>query len=148
MSSRKIFLPSLHADGHQTGESLLQVIRGAFAVRKDHKTGGNTGRGKQKNEKTEYEKRGAKGARPEMERAGKKLNMDISADAAGRTGAGCRKRQRRRSADARDQWTRLDTRKEYKKLNTDISARRGAEAVGAAGVGGESSFQSKICSNC
>ena len=43
MSSRKIFLPSLHADGHQTGESLLQVIRGAFAVRKNHKTGGNLG---------------------------------------------------------------------------------------------------------
>ena len=43
MSSRKIFLPSLHADGHQTGESLLQVIRDIFAVRKDHKTGGNLG---------------------------------------------------------------------------------------------------------
>ena len=41
MSSRKIFLPSLHADGHQTGESLLQVIRDIFAVRKNHKTGGN-----------------------------------------------------------------------------------------------------------
>ena len=53
------------------GESLLQVIRGAFAVRKNHKTGGNTGRGKQKNEKTEYDERGAKGARPEMERADK-----------------------------------------------------------------------------
>ena len=39
----EIFLPSLHADGHQTGESLLQVIRGAFAVRKNHKTGGNLG---------------------------------------------------------------------------------------------------------
>ena len=43
MSSRKIFLPSLHADGHQTGESLLQVIRDIFAVRKNHKTGGNLG---------------------------------------------------------------------------------------------------------
>ena len=43
MSSRKIFLPSLHTYGHQTGESLLQVIRGAFAVRKNHKTGGNLG---------------------------------------------------------------------------------------------------------
>ena len=43
MSSRKIFLPSLHISGHQTGESLLQVIRGAFAVRKNHKTGGNLG---------------------------------------------------------------------------------------------------------
>ena len=43
MSSRKFFLPSLHADGHQMGESLLQVIRGAFAVRKNHKTGGNLG---------------------------------------------------------------------------------------------------------
>ena len=36
-------MPSLYADGHQTGESLLQVIRGAFAVRKNHKTGGNLG---------------------------------------------------------------------------------------------------------
>ena len=53
------------------GESLLQVIRGAFAVRKNHKPGGNMGRGKQKNEKTEYDERGAKGARPEMERADK-----------------------------------------------------------------------------
>ena len=43
MSSRKIFLPSLHTYGHQTGESLLQVIRGAFDVRKDHKAGGNLG---------------------------------------------------------------------------------------------------------
>ena len=43
MSSRKFFLPSLHADGHQTGESLLQVIRDIFAVRKNHKTGGNLG---------------------------------------------------------------------------------------------------------
>ena len=33
-------------------------------------------------------------------KANKKLNMDISADAAGRTGAGCRKRQRRRGAEA------------------------------------------------
>ena len=39
----EIFLPSLHADGHQTGESLLQVIRDIFAVRKNHKTGGNLG---------------------------------------------------------------------------------------------------------
>ena len=39
----EIFLPSLHISGHQTGESLLQVIRGAFAVRKNHKTGGNLG---------------------------------------------------------------------------------------------------------
>ena len=46
--------------------------------------------------------------------------------------------------------TWLDTKKVNKKLNMDISAaaRRGAEAVGAAGVGGESSFRSKICSNC
>ena len=36
-------MPSLHADGHQTGESLLQVIRDIFAVRKNHKTGGNLG---------------------------------------------------------------------------------------------------------
>ena len=43
MSSRKIFLPSLHTYGHQTGESLLQVIRDIFAVRKNHKTGGNLG---------------------------------------------------------------------------------------------------------
>ena len=43
MSSRKIFLPSLHISGHQTGESLLQVIRDIFAVRKNHKTGGNLG---------------------------------------------------------------------------------------------------------
>ena len=43
MSSRKFFLPSLHTYGHQTSESLLQVIRGAFAVRKNHKTGGNLG---------------------------------------------------------------------------------------------------------
>ena len=39
----EIFLPSLHADGHQMGESLLQVIRDIFAVRKNHKTGGNLG---------------------------------------------------------------------------------------------------------
>ena len=39
----EIFLPSLHISGHQTGESLLQVIRDIFAVRKDHKTGGNLG---------------------------------------------------------------------------------------------------------
>ena len=148
MSSRKIFLPSLHADGHQMGESLLQVIRDIFAVRKNHKTGGNTGRGKRKNEKTEYDKRGAKGARPEMERAGKKLNMDISADAAGRTGAGCRKRQRRAAQTREINGHGLARKKRTKKLNTDISARRGAEAVGSAGVGGESSFRSKICSNC
>ena len=43
MSSRKIFLPALHTYGHQTGESLLQVIRDIFAVRKNHKTGGNLG---------------------------------------------------------------------------------------------------------
>ena len=43
MSSRKIFLPSLHTYGHQTGESLLQVIRDIFAVRRNHKTGGNLG---------------------------------------------------------------------------------------------------------
>ena len=66
------------------GESLLQVIRGAFAVRKNHKTGGNMGRGKTENEKTEYDERGAKGARPEMESAGKKLNIDISASGARR----------------------------------------------------------------
>ena len=36
-------MPSLHISGHQMGESLLQVIRGAFAVRKNHKTGGNLG---------------------------------------------------------------------------------------------------------
>ena len=36
-------MPSLHADGHQMGESLLQVIRDIFAVRKNHKTGGNLG---------------------------------------------------------------------------------------------------------
>ena len=36
-------MPSLHADGHHTGESLLQVIRDIFAVRKNHKTGGNLG---------------------------------------------------------------------------------------------------------
>ena len=36
-------MPSLHTDGHQTGESLLQVIRDIFAVRKNHKTGGNLG---------------------------------------------------------------------------------------------------------
>ena len=36
-------MPSLHVDGHQTGESLLQVIRDIFAVRKNHKTGGNLG---------------------------------------------------------------------------------------------------------
>ena len=39
----EIFLPSLHISGHQTGESLLQVIRDIFAVRKNHKTGGNLG---------------------------------------------------------------------------------------------------------
>ena len=54
MSSREIFLPPLHADGHQMGESLLKVIRGIFAVRKDHKTGENAGEEKLKNEKTEY----------------------------------------------------------------------------------------------
>ena len=43
MSSRKFFLPSLHTYGHQTGESLLQVIRDIFAVRRNHKTGGNLG---------------------------------------------------------------------------------------------------------
>ena len=36
-------MPSLHISGHQTGESLLQVIRDIFAVRKNHKTGGNLG---------------------------------------------------------------------------------------------------------
>ena len=36
-------MPSLHTYGHQTGESLLQVIRDIFAVRKNHKTGGNLG---------------------------------------------------------------------------------------------------------
>ena len=39
----EIFLPSLHTYGHQTGESLLQVIRDIFAVRRNHKTGGNLG---------------------------------------------------------------------------------------------------------
>jgi len=54
MSSRKIFLPTLHISGHQTGESLLQVIRDAFAVRKDHKTGENMVEEKRKNGKTKY----------------------------------------------------------------------------------------------
>ena len=45
---------------------------------------------------------------------------------------------------------KTERKKRTKKLNTDISAaaQRSAEAVGAAGVGGESSFRSKICSNC
>ena len=40
------------------------------------------------------------------------------------------------------------TKKASEKLNTDISARRGQKAkrAGLAGVGGESSFRSKICS--
>ena len=64
-------------------------------------------------------------------------------------------RERRAAQTHEIKGTRLDTRKENKKLNTDISAaaqrsaaRAKSEAVGAAGVGGESSFRSKICSNC
>ena len=53
------------------GESLLQVIRGAFAVRKIIKPAEIRVEEKRKNEKTEYDERGAKGARPEMERADK-----------------------------------------------------------------------------
>ena len=95
--------------------------------------------------------------RLDTKKANKKLNMDISADAAGRTGAGCRKRQRRaaQTHEAKGIWldTKNRAKKANEKLNTDISAaaRRSAargQSGRAAGVGGESSFRSKICSNC
>jgi len=95
------------------------VIRDIFAVRKNHKTGGNTGRGKQKNEKT-------------------KLLMRE------------RRATQTREINGRGSTREKRTKKASEKLNTDISARRRQKAkrAGLAGVGGESSFRSKICSNC
>ena len=61
----------------------------------------------------------------------------------------------RRATQTREINGRGSTREKKKKkasekLNTDISARRRQKAkrAGLAGVGGESSFRSKICSNC
>ena len=53
-------------------------------------------------------------------------------------------RRRARSMDvARHEKSKRKTEYGYKR-----AARAKSEAVGAAGVGGESSFRSKICSNC
>ena len=55
----------------------------------------------------------------------------------------------RRAAQTREINGRGSTRKKRtKKLNTDISAAARGRSGRAAGVGGESSFRSKICSNC
>ena len=68
----------------------------------------------------------------------------------GKDRRGVQEKTAARSADARDQWTRLDTGKANEKTEYGYkrAARAKSEAVGAAGVGGESSFRSKICSNC
>ena len=116
--------------------------------------GGKDGRGVQ--EKTAARSADARDqwTRLDTRKEYKKLNTDISADAAGRTGAGCRKRQRRAAQTRETKGIWLDTKNRAKKANEKTeyghkcAARRGAEAVGAAGVGGESSFRSKICSNC
>ena len=82
--------------------------------------------------------------RLDTKKANKKLNTDISADAAGRTGAGCRKRQRR-AAQMREINGRGSTRKKRtKKLNTDISARRGAEAVGRQALAERAASEAKF----
>ena len=58
----------------------------------------------------------------------KKLNMDISADAAGRTGAGCRKGQRRAAQTHETKGTWLGTKNRAKKANekTEYGYKRAA----------------------
>ena len=59
-------------------------------------------------------------------------------------------RERRAAQTHETKGTWLGTKKANEKTEYGYkhAARRGAEAVGAAGVGGESSFRNKICSNC
>ena len=114
--------------------------------------GGEDGRGVQ--EKTAARSADAQDqwTRLDTEKANKKLNIDITADAAGRTGAGCRKRQRRAAQTRETKGTWLDTKNRARKANekTEYGYKRAARGRSgrAAGVGGESSFRSKICSNC
>ena len=65
-------------------------------------------------------------------------------------GAGKDSGAQRRRARSEINGRSLARKKRTKKLNMDISARRGQKAkrAGLAGIGGESSFRSKICSNC
>ena len=72
--------------------------------------------------------------RLDTEKANKKLNMDISADAAGRTGAGCRKRQRRAAQTREIKGTWLGTKNRAKKANekTEYGYKRAARAKSEA----------------
>ena len=84
--------------------------------------------------------------RLDTEKANKKLNIDISADAAGRTGAGCRKRQRC-AAQTREINGHGSTRKKRtKKLNMDISsaARAKSEAVGRQALAERAASEAKF----
>ena len=112
--------------------------------------GGKDGRGVQEKAAARSADARDQWTRLDTKKANKKLNPDISADAAGRTGAGCRKRQRRAAQTREIKGTWLGTKKANEKIEYGYkrAARRGTEAVGLAGVGGESSFRSKICSNC
>ena len=75
----------------------------------------------------------------------KKLNMDISADAAGRTGAGCRKRQRR-AAQTHEINGRGSTRE--KRTKTEYGYKRAAraksEAVGRQALAERAASEAKF----
>ena len=85
--------------------------------------------------------------RLDTRKANKKLNMDISADAAGRTG-GVQEKTATRSADARDQWTWLDTKKANEKIEYGHkcggAARAKSEAVGRQALAERAASEAKF----